>query len=363
MAQLIIAPFLLLTILSSFILSPSSASATPMDGDQIFLPQVFLNWPPTPTILTINPIDNADQDNIYTISWTPGENIDTYLLDESLNPDFPAPVAEYQLNSLSWSTDTGKFPGTYYYRIKGINQYNSGVWSNTQSITVYPLFVGLNIRFDGNGYIRGSQNETIGYHETHQVNALTDSDTIRKDSYAWYDPNPENFTPSTWSSYYSPTTGQFKTSSVPPDPSWKWNADSLVLPYGAKYSNAATILLGEQKFTVTGPIDGYTTYAQPIKYWQFINQEKFLYYDDNGDWKEYVNPGDIILRYDAGASGLILFDSVLRRYYNKNVLTSDTVQYITTLTSSNALLGSPAFSPSELNQGGLSTNSNGMLEH
>lgn len=266
LAQLLVTSILLILMISPIVLSPSSVLAISTDENQLFMPLIFQNWPATPTTVTINPIDNSDQDNLFTVSWTPGESIDSYILEESANSDFSNSVQVYQGNSLSWLTPTGKFPGSFYYRAKGINQDRSGNWSISQFVTVFPLFVGLNIRMDAKGYIRGSEYYDIGVHATYQFNTLTDVDTIREDGHRWYDPNPLNFDPETWLSYFSPTTGQWKTSNIPPDPSWKWNGEYFMLAYGAQYTNGATVLFDGQKFTVSGPLDGYLTNGKPIKY-------------------------------------------------------------------------------------------------
>ena len=114
------------------------------------------------------------------------------------------------------------------------------------------------------------------------------------------------------------------------------------MSYGATYKNGATVLSDGQKFTVTGPTLGTTTFDKTIHYWQFVNQQKFLFWD-GGDWKQYAHTGDIVLRYDVDGSGLELYSSVMRRDYYKGSLTSDTVQYIIQLTSATSIPGSPAF--------------------
>ena len=226
-----------------------------------------------------------------------------------------------------WTPTTGKIPGTYYYRIRGSNQYGTSNWSSVQAVTIYPLFVGLKVRWDGNGYIRGTDIYDVGAHSTWVINTLIDEDTIRLDGADWYAPDPNNWGYSSWFSYLSPTTGAYKSSNTIDDPSWKWG-ESYRLGYDSQFQSGTTVLLGGQKFTVTGPIEGFTSFGKPIKYWQFVNQEKFLIWDGGGDWTQYVHPGDITLRYDAGSSRLMLYDSFLRRYYYQGSITTDTVQYI-----------------------------------
>jgi hypothetical protein len=194
-----------------------------------------------------------------------------------------------------------------------------------------PLFVGLSLREDGEGYIRGDLNYNVGYHLTRDLNGMTDADTIRSHNYQWYDPNPMRFYSVTWDSYYSVSTGYFKSSSKPDDPSWKWG-NPWILPYDWSLSNGQTFWVDSQAFLVSGPHSGYTSFGVAVQYWKLVNRDKFLYLDI-GDTKQYVHPGDITLWYDAGITRLELHGDILRREYYKGNLTSDTVQYIYNLTS------------------------------
>lgn len=87
---------------------------------------------------------------------------------------------------------------------------------------------------------------------------------------------------------------------------------------------------------MSGPHAGYTAFGRAVQYWKLANRDKFLYRDGGGDYKQYVHAGDVTLWYDAGNTRLLLYCNVLRREYYKGNLTSDTVQYIYNLTSSNA---------------------------
>jgi hypothetical protein len=309
----------------------------------VFLPVILKSaTPPAPP--TINLIENNDRDNIYTVSWAANENTNSYKLEEANIADFSVTSVVYQGSALSWASISGKMPGTYYYRLSGSNSFGTSNWSSVQSITIYPLYVGLKIRWDGNGYIRGSNNYDVGTHLTIVINSLIDEDTIKLEWISWYLPDPKNWGASSWVSYYSPTTGVFKSSNTIDDPSWKWGA-SFKLSYNSQFQSGATVSIGGQKFTVTGPFDSYTTYGKPIKYWQFVNQEKFLIWDGGSDWTQYVHPGDITLRFDAGGSALKIYENIIRRGYYKGTIEADTVQYIEQLSSATSLLGSPPFVP------------------
>jgi hypothetical protein len=230
---------------------------------------------------------------------------------------------------------SGKTPGTYYYRVRGHNAWADSEWSNVQSVIVYPLFLGLSLQWDGAGYIRGSYIFDVGWHQTRALDLLTDADTIRSHTIQWYDPNPEGWEPSTWDTYYSVSTGEWKSSSLPGDPSWKWDAP-WIMPYAWRLSNGQIFTIDGQAFRVSGPHAGYTAFGKAVQYWQLVNRDKFLYWDGGGRWKQYVHAGDVTLRYDAGNTRLRLYSNVLRRDYLDGSLTSDTVQYVDNLTSANA---------------------------
>lgn len=315
---------------------------------RIYLPNIINQFPPIPGTPVLNGIDNSDQDNSYVVSWqNPGYG-NSYVLDESLDDSFSQPVAVYQGPNLSWAVPAGgKLPATYYYRVKTITQYGESPWSNVQSVRIYPLFVGLKVRYDGVGFIRGSEYYDIGWHETINLDALTDADTIQAQFYDWYDPDPLYFGDSSSTSYYSVTTGDWKSSSIPDDPSWKWGA-SWKLAYDATFTDGSTIMIDGQKFTVSGPTSGYTIYGKPISYWEFVNQDKFLFYDGGSDWTQYVKPGKAILRYDAGSSGLLIYDNITRQYYYQGDETNDTVQYISNVSAANSLPGSPPVEPGSI---------------
>lgn len=312
-----------------------TADITSTSAYTTYLSLVMKRWPPIPRAPVLRPIDNADQDNYYTVRWERVDLASTYILEEAMNASFSDAQVVFQGAILSWTVPgPGRTPATYYYRAKARNSWGDSPWSNVQMVAVCPLFVGLQLRWDGNGYLRGSWYYDIGNHCTRDLNGLTDADTIRSHNYSWYAPNPLDFDSETWDSYYSISTGYFRSSSIPGDPSWKWG-HPWVLPYDWQFSNGQTFWLDGQAFAVSGPHSGYTTWGQAVQYWQLVNKNKFLYWDGGGDWKQYVHSGGITLRYDAGSTRLLLHSDVLRRYYYKGERTNDTVQYITNLTSAN----------------------------
>jgi hypothetical protein len=313
-----------------------TATDTTIVPCRIQLPLILKRWPPIPYTPALYPIYNADQNNLFSVSWQPAELASTYVLEEATSEAFSNARVVYQGVSMSWAVPSpGKTPATYYYRVKARNSWGYSPWSNVEQVVVYPLFVGLQLRWDGMGYIRGSWYYDIGWHWTRDCNALTDANTIRCHSHSWYDPNPLDFDSETWDSYYSVSTGYFKSSSLPSNPSWKWSCP-WVLPYDWQFSNGQTFHIDGQPFTVSGPHSGYTAFGQVVHYWQFVNKETFLYWDGGGYWTQYVHAGDIALWYDAGNTRLLLHSDALRREYYRGKITNDTVHYIVNLTSANA---------------------------
>lgn len=199
------------------------------------------------------------------------------------------------------------------------------------------LAVGYQFAWNGNGYIRGSEYYDIGYHETIELDQMEDPDTIRASCYAWYDPNPLALNDERWNSYLSVSTGYQKSTTYIDDPSLKWSYP-LILPFDWRWQNGQMVTIGGQAFVVSGPISGYTAFGRAFQYWKLTNRDKFLY-GDWGDWKQYVNPGEAILEYDAGTSQLNTRSNILRREYYKESPTL-TVQYIMQLTGASSLSAS-----------------------
>lgn len=101
-------------------------------------PLVSLRWPPLPYEATLNAIDNADEDGDYTVSWSYDyTNIPatSYTLQESKDDASFTNPTNYSTSSKSYPF-TDKSDGTYYYRVRAVNQYGSGGWSNVASAKV-----------------------------------------------------------------------------------------------------------------------------------------------------------------------------------------------------------------------------------
>lgn len=352
---------LLLVALLSLVLfgrSTSNAQARPTtnatQSNLVFMPLVLANWPPVPAVSTVLAIDNTDQDNAYTVIWSFADRATGYVLEEATRADFANAQVVYQGPGNTWNAED-KMPATYHYRVKAYNGFGASPYSAVQSVRIYPLFVGNEIRWDSNGYIRGTDHANVGHHVTWHVDQLTNDDTVRVTVEAYYDPNPYNWPPETIHSFRNILTGEWLSSSVPDDPDWKWGYPRF-LTNDFEFS-AGTWTFDDQPFTVTGPYQGYTAFGQPVTYWEAVNQSKFLMWDGGGDWQQYVHPGEAILRYDVGASNLLIYSNVLRRSYYKGDLHGNTVQYIANLSAATSFPGSPPITntPLAFDQNGVNT--------
>ncbi|MBN2004541.1 MAG: DNRLRE domain-containing protein [Anaerolineae bacterium] len=106
------------------------------DVPPIYLPIVFQTYPPIPGPLTLNAISNSGSGS-YNISWSSSVRATTYLLQEDDNAAFSSPITAYSSSSTSTSL-SGRIPGTYYYRVRGVNADGNGPWSNIVSARVMP---------------------------------------------------------------------------------------------------------------------------------------------------------------------------------------------------------------------------------
>ena len=119
----------------------SATDTTTVVYHRYFFPFIAKRWPPIPYQAVLNPIDNTDGDGYYTVSWIPAELADTHVLQEDDNAGFSSPTIVYDGAGASWSApDPGRTSGTYYYRVRGHNQWGYGDYSNVEAVTVDPTF-------------------------------------------------------------------------------------------------------------------------------------------------------------------------------------------------------------------------------
>lgn len=306
-----------------------------------YLPLMLRNAQQPPTL---DPIYNTDHDNRYPVTWQSGSSGQQYILEEAGDPVFSTAVVVYQGSGLSWYTgDAGRYPGDHYYRVAAVTPDGRTGWSNTQAVTIDPLYYGLKVRWDGPGAIRGSQAIDMGYHLSVNCNDISERGNMYCQWAEDYNPDPLNFGPSGWGDIYNmnqddPTIRERDYSSV----LWTY---PWIRGYDTQYVDGATVEIDRYKFTVTGPHHGVTTYGAEITYWEFVNQGNIPFYNDySSGIYQVIRVGDAVLRYDAGPSHLLIYDSVKRTFYDNSVATAETVQYITQLTSATSLPGSPPFS-------------------
>jgi hypothetical protein len=105
---------------------------------KVYLPLVLKRWPPIPYDPTLNPIENVDGDGFYTVNWLITQLAQTYSLEEDDNPTFLSPTEVYSGTETSWTVpDPGKTAGMYYYRVRGLNVWGHGGYSNFEAVTVF----------------------------------------------------------------------------------------------------------------------------------------------------------------------------------------------------------------------------------
>jgi hypothetical protein len=120
----------------------SATDTTTVVYHRLLLLVVPKRWPPLPYQATLDPIDNVDGDEFYTVNWPPAELADTYVLEEDDNASFSSPTIVYNGAGTSWSVpDPGKSSGTHYYRVRGHNEWGYGPYSNVEAVTVLPFRV------------------------------------------------------------------------------------------------------------------------------------------------------------------------------------------------------------------------------
>ena len=74
----------------------------------------------------------------YTVEWTYDHTdvpVTTYTLQEATDAAFTANVINYSTSGMSYPF-TGKTGITYYYRVRGNNEYGPGEWSNVKSVSL-----------------------------------------------------------------------------------------------------------------------------------------------------------------------------------------------------------------------------------
>ena len=101
----------------------------------IYLPLVMRNFSSVLTPPVLNTINNGDGDGNYTISWSASNGAAAYTLQEADTADFSNPSTVYAGSATS--TDiSGRYLGTYYYRVRVSSAHADSDWSNVESVDV-----------------------------------------------------------------------------------------------------------------------------------------------------------------------------------------------------------------------------------
>lgn len=292
----------------------------------------------------LSAIGNAEQTNHFVVGWEIEDAVanETYVLQEASNADFSDARVVFQGDVPTW-TATDKTPGTYYYRVKRCSRVNESAWSNSQAVEVYPLFVGLQLRWEGTVEFQGNTETSAGHFWEENLDELSGLDTVQSQGHQWFDPNPLGWENETWRSAYEVTSGRFISSTLAPDPALQWG-HPWILPYDLSLSAVDILSIDGQPFTVSGPYSAATDFDQPLRYWRLVNRDRFLFWEDAGR-QEFVEPGDVELWYEAGNSGLLLHQEITRRGHQNDQPTGDLGRYSLTLVASNAFPEAIATAP------------------
>jgi uncharacterized repeat protein (TIGR01451 family) len=124
------------------LLVPARAKAQVRSTFTVYLPLVFKRWPPIPYAPVLS-LDNPEVGiNDYVVSWShdhPDVSVTSYTLEEASNVSFTDAVVVY--SGPATEKEIIDHPdGTYYYHVRGYNQYGYGAWSNIESVTVFTVY-------------------------------------------------------------------------------------------------------------------------------------------------------------------------------------------------------------------------------
>ena len=122
----------------------NNTSTVTLEAAVVWLPWVGKLWPPVPDAPVLHPIENADGNGSYTVSWGAALLADAYVLEEDDDPSFPSPMTTYDGSETEWNA-TGQTSGKHYYRVKAVNtstgQAYGSEWSNAEAVTVWHRLV------------------------------------------------------------------------------------------------------------------------------------------------------------------------------------------------------------------------------
>lgn len=117
---------------------PADVTVTVLDDEEslrVYMPLIAHAWPPLPENLELLPIDNADGDGSYTVSWTAASGAEGYLLQEATDGAFSNVVEEYTSSLTSYEVN-GRGASRLYYRVKAGTGAGDMGWSNAQQVDI-----------------------------------------------------------------------------------------------------------------------------------------------------------------------------------------------------------------------------------
>ena len=124
---------LLLVTLLCMVAGLTAPRVAASEDTVLHLPLVFKIWPPLPEAPALAPVDNADGDGGYTVSWSGAARAEDYELQERREAEgwFTA-----YLGAATHVDLTNRPAGTYTYRCRGRNSWGEGRWSNEVAAVV-----------------------------------------------------------------------------------------------------------------------------------------------------------------------------------------------------------------------------------
>lgn len=307
---------------------------TPRPRPQAWMPVVWQI--PVLRASSLAPVDNGDYDNSYTLRWDGAAPGIEFVVEEAESADFAQARTLYRGEATAW-TISGRRPGSYYYRVRPAVGTVDGPWSNSASVTIHPLFVGLRLSWQGVGTVTTQGvSADIGYFWEEAAESADGSGTVTINGKQWFAPNPQAWPEESWSSRYDALTGLFVDSTLPPDPSAKWG-NPWILPYALSLAGQKAVSVDGQVFDVSGPFDTQIVGGKSARYWRLVNRNRFLYWADGQGNAHYVEGGEAELWYDAGSTGLLLRQALKRHIYRNGIDSGDIIQYSLNLVDENAL--------------------------
>ncbi len=115
--------------------SPFALDTQAGAANTLYLSIVQRHKPQAPAAPVLKPIDNADGNGSYTVTWQPSAGASAYTLQEDDNIFFTSPTIRYAGPGTSWDANNMR-PGFHYYRVRASGPAGDSDWSNRQPVEV-----------------------------------------------------------------------------------------------------------------------------------------------------------------------------------------------------------------------------------